>query len=153
MAFVFTPALQHGILEGVPFDSAPFERALWQILAVSLQHQVDRSRDEQFVDDVSGQLLDTEMVKEAWKEEMEQFDLHKVYAKVPISECVRMTSKGPIGSRWIDINKGDIVHPNYRSRLVAKEIKSEHADEMFAATPPLEAKKCLFAMAMTIFAL
>ena len=55
-----------------------------------------------------------------------------------------MTGKQPIGSKWIDINKGDAKAPNYRSRLVAKEIKRGPSDNMFAATPPLEAKKCLF---------
>ena len=63
-----------------------------------------------------------------------------------------MTGKAPIGCRWIDINKGDDEHPEYRSRLVAKEINRSPSDEMFAATPPLEAKKMLFSMAMTEFA-
>ena len=63
-----------------------------------------------------------------------------------------MTGKGPIGSRWIDINKGDDENPEYRSRLVAKEINRSPSDEMFAATPPLEAEKMLFSMAMSSFA-
>ena len=75
-----------------------------------------------------------------------------MYTKVPISECVRVAGKRPIGSKWIDINKGDVSNPNYRSRLVAKEIKRGPSDDMFAATPPLEAKKSLFSMAMTQFA-
>ena len=83
---------------------------------------------------------------------MEEFEQHGVYTKVPISECIRVTGKRPIGSKWIDINKGDVSNPNYRSRLVAKEIKRGPSDDMFAATPPLEAKKSLFSMAMTQFA-
>lgn len=75
-----------------------------------------------------------------------------MYSKVPVTECIRCTGKQPIGSKWIDINKGDAKSPNYRSRLVAKEIKRGPSDEMFAATPPLEAKKCLFSMAMSQFA-
>ena len=63
-----------------------------------------------------------------------------------------MTGKQPIGCKWIDINKGDAKNPNYRSRLVAKEIKRGPSDDMFAATPPLEAKKCLISMAMSQFA-
>ena len=82
---------------------------------------------------------------------MVKFKQHQVYSKVPISEYVRMTGKQPIGSKWIDINKGDAKSPNYRSRLVAKEIKRGPSDEMFAATPPLEAKKSLFSMAMSQF--
>ena len=63
-----------------------------------------------------------------------------------------MTGKRQIGSKWIDINKGDVSNPNYRSRFVAKEIKREVSDDTFAATPPLEAKNSLFSMALTQFA-
>ena len=48
-----------------------------------------------------------------------------------------------IKTRWIDINKGDREHPNYRSRLVAKEFRRGANPEWFAATPPLEALKFL----------
>ena len=60
--------------------------------------------------------------------------------------------KAPIGCSWIDISKGDYAKPEYRSRLVAKEVIRSPSDEMFAATPPLEAKKMLFSMAVTEFA-
>ena len=68
---------------------------------------------------------------------------------MPISECWATTGKKPVGVKWIDINKGDENHPEYRSRLVAKEIKHWHDQDLFAATPPLEAKKLLMSLAMT----
>ena len=83
---------------------------------------------------------------------MNKYLQHNAYDKVPIEEAWRISGKGPIGSRWIDINKGDDEHPEYRSRLVAKEINRSPSDDMFAATPPLEAKKMLFSMAVTEFA-
>ena len=49
----------------------------------------------------------------------------------------------------VDVNKGDEVHEDYRSRLVAQEIKTYKDDGLYAATPPLEAKKLLMSMAMT----
>ena len=49
------------------------------------------------------------------------------------------TGKAPIKARWLDINKGDKVHPNYRSRYVAKDFNNEKRFDLFAATPPLEA--------------
>ena len=55
----------------------------------------------------------------------------------------------PIGVRWVDVNKGDKDNPEYRSRLVAKEIKRDKRGDLFAATPPLEAKKMLFSLAVT----
>ena len=53
---------------------------------------------------------------------------------------------------WIDVNKGDEGAPGYRSRLVAKEIRRKHEDSIFAATPPLEAKKLPFSLATTSLA-
>ena len=63
-----------------------------------------------------------------------------------------MTGKQPTGSKKIDINKGDAACQNYRSRLVAKAIRRGPNEDMSAATPPLEAKKCLFSLVMTTFA-
>ena len=64
-------------------------------------------------------------------------------------QCWDNTGKAPIGVRWVDINKGDDINPEYRSRLVAKEFKLGSIEELFAATPPLEAKKLLMSMATT----
>ena len=47
------------------------------------------------------------------------------------------------------VNKGDDENPNVRARLVAKEIKNDSRLDMFAATPPLEAKKFLISRAAT----
>ena len=69
----------------------------------------------------------------------------KVYKKVPRSE---VTGK-VISVRWVDINKGDEVNPNYRSRLVAREINTHANPEMFAATPRTEALKLMIAIAAT----
>ena len=74
-------------------------------------------------DDISGAKLDPAQVSKARMEEMKELHKHGVYLKVPIEECWRETGKKPIGVRWVDINKGDDVNPEYRSRLVAKEIK------------------------------
>ena len=39
------------------------------------------------------------------------------------------------------------MHPEYRSRLVAKETKRDQRDALFAATSPLEAKKAVLNLA------
>ena len=69
-----------------------------------------------------------------------------LYTKVPTQECYNKTGKAPITVRWIDINKGDSINPNYRSRLVAREINSHKKDDLFAGTPPLEALKSIISM-------
>ena len=96
---------------------------------------------EEFWDDISGEPLDPAGVYKARKEETGEVHKHKVYEKVPLTECWDKTGKGPIGIIWVDVNKGDKVHPEYRSRLVVKEIKINKREDLFAATPPLEAQK------------
>ena len=43
-----------------------------------------------------------------------------------------------ITTKWVDTNKGTEEEPNYRSRLVGREIKRDQRPDPFAATPPLE---------------
>ena len=94
-------------------------------------------------DDVSGATLDPKLVEKARREEMKYFKEMGVYVKVPKQECWLQTGKEPIAVRWIDINKGDVENPNYRSRLVAKEFRTEVNPELYAATPPSECLRML----------
>ena len=96
---------------------------------------------------MTGDELNKDMVVKAREEEMNEFRIHGVYIKVPLKECWDTTGQGPIGTKWIDINKGDKLHPEYRSRLVAQEIKMDKRNDLFAATPPIEALRCLLAAA------
>ncbi len=89
-------------------------------------------------DDQSGAPLDPEKVRQARKDEIVYFKDMNVYKKVSIEECWAETGKAPIAVRWVDINKGDEGNPNYRSRLVAKEFKTDVKPELYAATPPSE---------------
>ena len=66
-----------------------------------------------------------------------------------IEDCWNSTGRAPVKVKWVDINKGDSVNHDYRSRLVAKELKMDKRLDLFAATPPLEAKKALFSAAVT----
>ena len=94
--------------------------------------------------------MNVERVNKARAEDMREFKKHGVYTKVPIEECMRETGNKPIGHRWVDIDKGDRNNPNYRSRLVAKEINVCRRDDLFAATPPWEQLKMLIALFMTV---
>ena len=97
-------------------------------------------------DDVFGAELNPMEVKKARKEEIEYVRKMKLYTKVPIEECYATIGRAPITARWVDINKGDKVNPNYRSRFVAREINTHERDNLFAGTPPLEALTCIFSM-------
>lgn len=104
---------------------------------------------DEFVDDGSGLPFESGAVREARAVEMRVFTSFPVYTKVPTSEARRVIGRGPIGVCWLDTNKGDEEKLEYRSRLVAKEIAHSKDDAMFAATPPLEAKKAFLSLATT----
>ena len=103
----------------------------------------------EYWDDLSGASLDPNLVHQAKVEELHEFKKHNVYGKVPLKECWDNTGKGPIGIRWVLVNKGDEAKPEYRARLAAKELRRGRRDDLFAATPPLEALKILFSLAVT----
>ena len=74
----------------------------------------------------------------------------KLYDKVDWEECVRMTGRLPVSTKWVEVDKGTAEKPDVRCRLVARDfrVKGEgHRDDLFAAMPALEAKKLLFKMA------
>ena len=49
----------------------------------------------------------------------------------------------------MDVNKGDDLAPNYRSRLVAREIRRHGEEPIFAPTPPLESIGTVLSLAAT----
>ena len=87
--------------------------------------------------------MDFEGVRKARKEDMEEYHTHGCIPKYWLRSASE-SRDSPIGSRWVDVNKGDGDNPEYRSRLVAKDIThvGDGGEDLFAATPPLEAKKC-----------
>ena len=103
----------------------------------ALHEQIDYADVEAF-DDLTGARLDPDMMRTARKDEIAYFRARQVYEKVATQECWDVTGKAPIATRWVDINKGDEANPNYRSRLVAKEFKTNDRPDLFAATPPSE---------------
>ena len=63
------------------------------------------------MDDITGKYLDPGLVHRARQEEMEMFQKHNAFTFVPLSECYTATGKGPIGTRWVDVNKSDDTTP------------------------------------------
>ena len=74
----------------------------------------------------------------------------KVYEKVPVSQCITVKGKQPIGVVWAVTNKGDEEHPDIRARLCAQEVQKRDPgrEDVFAATPPLEGLKLLVSLGM-----
>jgi len=94
-------------------------------------------------DNITGEILDPELVKKARMEEIEFMLDWQVWEEVPVEQCRQTTGKGPLGGRWVDVNKGDTQDPLVRCRYVAKEIAFVKNDDFFAAMPPLEALRML----------
>ena len=73
--------------------------------------------------------------------EIDFFRRMKVYTKVPRHQA---NGQKVIRTKWLDIDKGDVGRPNYRSRLVGCELKlKDHRLDLFAATPPLESLRLM----------
>ena len=85
-------------------------------------------------DDVSGKELDPAGVRAARSLEIEHVNMKKVWRKIPRAEAKRQGCK-MIGTRWVDIDKGDDKKPDYRSRLVAKEFNNGQEEGLYASTP------------------
>ena len=107
----------------------------------------DQEDEQMFFDDITGVKLDTQGVLAARREELQWLHRAQVYEKRTIQECWERTGKNPITLKWIDRNKGDKERPNYRSRIVVREVKKQHGalpgHMLFSNMPPLEAVKIL----------
>ena len=94
------------------------------------------------MDDITGEALPSKLAKAARLEELEVFKERRVY------DVVSRTAMKPgaklIGVRWVETNKGSLVAPKVRSRLVCQEFaRGSTLEEMFAPTPPLVATRWL----------
>ena len=65
-----------------------------------------------------------------------------VYTKISRAEAQRREIK-ILQTKWVDVNKGDAINPNHRSRFVTMEFNTTKLVGLFASTPPLEALKLL----------
>ena len=74
-------------------------------------------------DDLAGQIIDRKLVHAARQKELDFFNSKSVWSLRAFEECRRKTSKQPVTVRWVDVNKGDDVSPNIRSRLVARQVR------------------------------
>jgi hypothetical protein len=98
-------------------------------------------------DEITGAVLPPDLVRQARAEEIKFMLNWGVWERALITDCWRETGRAPIGSKWVDVNKGDATKPLIRSRFVVKEIATYKTDDFFAATPPLESFRLLLSLA------
>ena len=116
---------------------------LEQLSALYVQNGIDAASD-----DVTGTWLDPSLVREGRAVEMKFFSDMGAYEIVPRSEQSETGGK-IIGTKWIDVNKGDHDNPRIRCRLVGKEFRTGPDDALYASTPPLEALRVVLSRAAT----
>ena len=98
--------------------------------------------DVNFYDDVIGNQINQKMAIAERKLEMECFKRMKAYTKVQRQQALANGHK-IISTRWLDVNKGDQAKPDYRARLVGREIDTETRLDLFGDTPPLESLRVI----------
>ena len=106
---------------------------------------------KEFIDDLTGQALPPDLVRQGQRKELDYFEAKKVWVSVPRAEAKEKTGRPPISVRWVNTNKGDHANPNVRCRFVAREIRTPGQEAIFAPTPPLEALRTVLSCATTQF--
>ena len=111
----------------------------------------DQGYSGRYKDDLTGQVLRDDLVRAARLKELDYFNRKGVWLKVPHQRARQRTGRQPISVRWVDVNKGDEQDPNYRSRLVARQIKAmdRSGQNFFAPAPPIESLRTVLSLAMT----
>ena len=112
------------------------------VLPIAFQQENFKAR---YIDEYTGEVLDNHLIQAALMEEMGYFNDH-VWEVDTKDHMATVEDHVFVRSRWVLCNKGDDQSPDLRARLVACEInRGDKQDQFFASTPPLEAKKMIFA--------
>ena len=83
-----------------------------------------------------GKQLNSDDVIAARLDEIKHLHPYEVCEKDPIGQCWALTGRVPVKIKWVNINKGDKVKRDYRSRLVAKELKLDKRLDLFRRYSP-----------------
>ena len=160
-AAVYPPGLCRAIIKGVSAQlraDGLTKRGCFGIQARDDEDEISKAcmgpeqgYSGKYRDDLTGQVLKDELVIKARLVELQFFHQKGVWVKRPMDRARAVTGKPPITVRWVDVNKGDEQSPNYRSRLVARQMKCQDSSDTsyFAPAPPLEALRTVLSMAVT----
>ena len=95
--------------------------------------------------------INPELLGAAREEELDFMKTIDMWEKSSYEECYLRTGRGPVSTRWVDVDKGREGDSDVRSRLVARDFKVRGDGrelDVNASMPPLEAKRLLFRMAV-----
>ena len=95
-------------------------------------------------DDITSKELPWHAVREARELERKYLRDLGVYEKVDEKEAVEKYGITPVDTKWVDTDKAFDGEPmQIRSRMCARELKSDDRPDLYAGTPPLEALKAI----------
>ena len=99
-------------------------------------------------DDITGKELRWHAVRKARELELKHLRDLGVYEKIDENEAAAKYGITPVDTKWVDTVKAFEGEPmQIRSRIVAREFKSEDRPDLYAGTPPLEALKAIISIA------
>ena len=108
----------------------------------------EQEQDVICFDDITGKELPWHAVRKAREWELKYFRGLGVYEKVDEKEAVEKYGVTPVDTKWVDTDKAFEGEPmQIRSRMCAREFKSDDRPDLYAGTPPLEALKAIISIA------
>jgi hypothetical protein len=134
-------------------DSVDEQSKKVTVYGLEVNQEVDpvaNNDDQLYHDDRTGKTLNAKLVEIAEREEIDFMEKLGVGVESTLDECWSMTGKPPVSTKFVRVNKGGDEAPDVRARLCARDFKFKGSDtdiNLFAAMPPLEAKKLLFRQA------
>ena len=143
------------ILERIGQDGKKKESGKTQEIVEVAEVEVNEEEEEWMTEEEprqgdEGGDLDPEQVRQGREEEMNYMvKMLKMFELGSWEDATSRTNKMPTTTKWVDRAKKDDTGKTFvRCRLVARDFKPKREgprDDLFAAMPPLEAKKALFA--------
>ena len=108
----------------------------------------EQGQDVICIDDIAGKELPWHAVRKARELELKYLRDLGMYEKVDEKEAVATYTITPVDTKWIDTDKAFEGEPmQIRSRLCAREFKSDDRPDLYAGTPPLEALRAKISIA------
>ena len=103
----------------------------------------EQEQDVICFDDITSKELSWHAVHKTREQELKYLRDFGVYEKVDEKEAV-----AKYGIKWVDTDKAFAEEPmQIRSRMCAREFKSDDRPDLYAGTPPLEALKAIISIA------
>ena len=108
----------------------------------------EQEQDVTCFDDITGKELSWHPVREDRELELKDLRDLGVYEKVDEMEAVQKYGITPVDTKWVETDKAYEGEPmQIRSRMCAREFKSDDRPDLYAGTPPLEALKATISIA------